>query len=84
MRLMYNEADPWKPGALNSFGAMVLAQPLSPRNIPLSSHQYEEMRVTAGQHCDNLRNTRNEINELTRLIQRLKTEIEHAKAQVGK
>lgn len=42
------------------------------------------MRVTAGQHCDNLRNTRDEINELTRLIQRLKTEIEHSKAQVRK
>lgn len=46
--------------------------------------KYEEMRVTAGQHCDNLRNTRNEINELTRLIQRLKTEIEHAKCQRAK
>nr|XP_013014583.1 keratin, type II cuticular Hb4 isoform X2 [Cavia porcellus] len=43
--------------------------------------KYEEMRVTAGQHCDNLRNTRNEINELTRLIQRLKAEIEHTKTQ---
>lgn len=40
--------------------------------------------MTAGQHCDNLRNTRDEINELTRLIQRLKAEIEHVKAQVGK
>ncbi|XP_031318359.2 keratin, type II cuticular Hb4 isoform X1 [Camelus dromedarius] len=46
--------------------------------------KYEEMRVTAGQHCDNLRNTRDEINELTRLIQRLKAEIEHAKAQRAK
>ncbi|XP_006904634.1 keratin, type II cuticular Hb4 isoform X2 [Pteropus alecto] len=46
--------------------------------------KYEEMRVTAGQHCDNLRNTRNEINDLTRLIQRLKAEIEHAKAQRAK
>ncbi|CAK6443419.1 unnamed protein product [Pipistrellus nathusii] len=46
--------------------------------------KYEEMRVTAGQHCDNLRNTRDEINELTRRIQRLKTEIEHAKAQRAK
>ncbi|XP_012620408.2 keratin, type II cuticular Hb4 [Microcebus murinus] len=46
--------------------------------------KYEEMRVTAGQHCDNLRNTRNEINELTRVIQRLKAEIEHAKAQRAK
>ncbi|XP_057557363.1 keratin, type II cuticular Hb4 [Hippopotamus amphibius kiboko] len=43
--------------------------------------KYEEMRVTAGQHSDNLRSTREEINELTRLIQRLKAEIEHAKAQ---
>lgn len=40
--------------------------------------------MTAGQHCDNLRNTRDEINELTRLIQRLKAEIEHSKAQVRK
>lgn len=40
--------------------------------------------MTAGQHCDNLRSTRDEINELTRLIQRLKTELEHSKAQVGK
>ncbi|XP_007518286.1 keratin, type II cuticular Hb4 [Erinaceus europaeus] len=46
--------------------------------------KYEEMRVTAGQHCDNLRNTRDEINELNRLIQRLKAEIEHAKAQRAK
>ncbi|XP_049739159.1 keratin, type II cuticular Hb4 [Elephas maximus indicus] len=46
--------------------------------------KYEEMRVTAGLHCDNLRNTRDEINELTRLIQRLKAEIEHAKAQRAK
>uniref|UniRef100_A0A8C6QIN5 Keratin 84 n=1 Tax=Nannospalax galili TaxID=1026970 RepID=A0A8C6QIN5_NANGA len=46
--------------------------------------KYEEMRVTAGRHCDNLRNTRNEISELTRLIQRLKAEIEHAKAQRAK
>ncbi|XP_048206482.1 keratin, type II cuticular Hb4 isoform X2 [Perognathus longimembris pacificus] len=46
--------------------------------------KYEEMRVTASQHCDNLRHTRDEINELTRLIQRLKAEIEHAKAQRAK
>ncbi|XP_044535391.1 keratin, type II cuticular Hb4 [Gracilinanus agilis] len=46
--------------------------------------KYEEMRVTAGVHCDNLRSTRDEINELNRLIQRLKAEIEHAKAQRAK
>lgn len=60
---------------------------LDPTFEPFSPHphpQYEEMRVTAGQHCDNLRSTRDEINELNRLIQRLNAEIEHAKAQVGK
>ncbi|XP_037701577.1 keratin, type II cuticular Hb4 [Choloepus didactylus] len=46
--------------------------------------KYEEMRVTAGQHSDNLRSTRDEINELTRLIQRLTAEIEHTKAQRAK
>ncbi|XP_020821986.1 keratin, type II cuticular Hb4 [Phascolarctos cinereus] len=46
--------------------------------------KYEEMRVTAGVHSDNLRSTRDEINELNRLIQRLKTEIDHAKAQRAK
>ncbi|XP_068957245.1 keratin, type II cuticular Hb4 isoform X2 [Petaurus breviceps papuanus] len=46
--------------------------------------KYEEMRVTAGVHSDNLRSTRDEINELNRLIQRLKTEIDHAKTQRAK
>ncbi|XP_051818424.1 keratin, type II cuticular Hb4 [Antechinus flavipes] len=46
--------------------------------------KYEEMRVTAGVHSDNLRSTRDEINELNRLIQRLKTEIDHAKGQRAK
>lgn len=73
----------WRSKAPNSVGAVVFTQTLDCHNIPLIP-QYEEMRVTAGQHCDNLRNTRDEINELTRLIQRLKAEIEHAKAQVGK
>ncbi|XP_062058174.1 keratin, type II cuticular Hb4 [Lepus europaeus] len=43
--------------------------------------KYEEMRVTAGQHRDNLRVTRDEINDLSRLRQRLKAEVEHTKAQ---
>ncbi|XP_074126422.1 keratin, type II cuticular Hb4 isoform X2 [Sminthopsis crassicaudata] len=46
--------------------------------------KYEEMQVTAGVHSDNLRSTRDEINELNRLIQRLKTEIDHAKGQRAK
>lgn len=63
------------------FGLRSSTQAVSRRNTVFCP-QYEEMRVTAGQHCDNLRSTRDEINELTRLIQRLKTEIEHTKAQV--
>lgn len=44
--------------------------------------KYEEMRATAGKHCDNLRDTKNEIMELNRMIQRLKAEIDCAKGQV--
>ncbi|XP_063808128.1 keratin, type II cytoskeletal cochleal-like [Pseudophryne corroboree] len=46
--------------------------------------RYEELRLTAGRHCDDLRNTKHEITELTRLIQRLKSEIENVKAQRAK
>lgn len=40
------------------------------------------MRATAGKHCDNLRDTKNEILEMNRVIQRLKAEIDNAKGQV--
>ncbi|XP_050604717.1 keratin, type II cuticular Hb2 [Macaca thibetana thibetana] len=43
--------------------------------------RYEELRVTAGNHCDNLRNRKNEILEMNKLIQRLQQEIENVKAQ---
>ncbi|KAM8981105.1 keratin, type II cuticular Hb2 [Sarcophilus harrisii] len=43
--------------------------------------RYEELRLTAGNHCENLRNSKNEILEMNRLIQRLQQEIENAKAQ---
>ncbi|KAJ1160527.1 hypothetical protein NDU88_001029 [Pleurodeles waltl] len=43
--------------------------------------KYEELRVTAGRHGDDLRITRNEITEHTRMIQRLKGEIENVKSQ---
>ncbi|XP_032994326.1 keratin, type II cytoskeletal cochleal-like [Lacerta agilis] len=46
--------------------------------------KYEEMRATAGKHCDNLRDTKNEIMELNRVIQRLKAEIDSAKGQRSK
>nr|XP_060620187.1 keratin, type II cytoskeletal cochleal-like [Anolis sagrei ordinatus] len=46
--------------------------------------KYEEMRATAGKHNDHLRDTKNEIMELNRVIQRLKAEIDTAKGQRSK
>uniref|UniRef100_A0A2K6AGW5 Keratin 79 n=1 Tax=Mandrillus leucophaeus TaxID=9568 RepID=A0A2K6AGW5_MANLE len=43
--------------------------------------KYEELQVTAGKHGDNLRDTKNEIAELTRTIQRLQGEVDAAKKQ---
>ncbi|XP_004637921.1 keratin, type II cytoskeletal 79 [Octodon degus] len=43
--------------------------------------KYEELQVTAGKHGDNLRDTKNEIAELTRTIQRLQCEVDAAKKQ---
>ncbi|KYO17279.1 keratin, type II cytoskeletal 4-like [Alligator mississippiensis] len=43
--------------------------------------RYEELQTTAGRHGDNLRNTKQEIQELTRCIQRLRSEIENVKKQ---
>ncbi|NXH24610.1 K2C5 protein, partial [Myiagra hebetior] len=43
--------------------------------------QYEELQRPAGRHGDNLRNTKIEIQELTRNVQRLRTEIENVKKQ---
>ncbi|KFQ61028.1 Keratin, type II cytoskeletal cochleal, partial [Pelecanus crispus] len=43
--------------------------------------KYEALQATAGKHGDDLRNTKNEISEINRMIQRLQGEIESAKAQ---
>ncbi|NXI52289.1 K2C75 protein, partial [Chloroceryle aenea] len=43
--------------------------------------RYEELQSTAGRHGDNLRNTKIEIQELTRNVQRLRAEIETVKKQ---
>uniref|UniRef100_A0A8C5TEA3 IF rod domain-containing protein n=1 Tax=Malurus cyaneus samueli TaxID=2593467 RepID=A0A8C5TEA3_9PASS len=43
--------------------------------------RYEELQSTAGQHGDNLRNTKIEIQDLSRNVQRLRTEIENVKKQ---
>ncbi|KAL7989780.1 hypothetical protein Chor_012446 [Crotalus horridus] len=43
--------------------------------------KYEELQVSAGRHGDDLRNTKTEIAELNRVIQRLRSEIDAFKKQ---
>ncbi|XP_058164166.1 keratin, type II cytoskeletal 71 [Dasypus novemcinctus] len=45
--------------------------------------KFQELQLAAGRHGDDLKNTKNEISELTRLIQRIRTEIENAKKQAS-
>uniref|UniRef100_A0A674J8W7 IF rod domain-containing protein n=1 Tax=Terrapene triunguis TaxID=2587831 RepID=A0A674J8W7_9SAUR len=40
-----------------------------------------KLQVTAGRHGDDLRNTKHEISELTRIVQRLRNEIDNVKRQ---
>lgn len=49
----------------------------------LSLCQYEELQVSAGRHGDDLRNTKIEISEINRMVQRLRNEIDSVKKQVG-
>ncbi|KAL9815827.1 keratin, type II cytoskeletal 75-like [Geothlypis trichas] len=44
--------------------------------------RYEELQATAGRHGDDLRNTKQEISELNRHIQRVRSEIDSVKKQV--
>lgn len=48
-----------------------------------ASLQCEEMKATVIRHGETLRCTKEEINELNRVIQRLTAEVENAKCQVG-
>ncbi|NWH63651.1 K2C75 protein, partial [Geococcyx californianus] len=43
--------------------------------------KYEELQVTAGKHGDSLKDTKTEISELNRMIQRIRAEIENVKKQ---
>ncbi|XP_037701553.1 keratin, type II cytoskeletal 1-like [Choloepus didactylus] len=47
----------------------------------LYQNKYEELQITAGKHGDSLRNTKMEISELNRLIQRLRSDIDNIKKQ---
>lgn len=54
---------------------------LQPHCAPNS--QCEEMKATVTQQGENLRRTKDELNDLNRMIQRLTAEVENAKQQVG-
>ncbi|NXS65340.1 K2C75 protein, partial [Pandion haliaetus] len=43
--------------------------------------KFEELQAAAGKHGDDLRNTKGEISELNRLIQRIRSEIENTRNQ---
>ncbi|XP_061062272.1 keratin, type II cytoskeletal 5 [Eubalaena glacialis] len=43
--------------------------------------KYEELQQTAGRHGDDLRNTKHEISEMNRMIQRLRSDIDNVKKQ---
>ncbi|RMB94097.1 hypothetical protein DUI87_29456 [Hirundo rustica rustica] len=43
--------------------------------------KYEELQATAGKHGDSLKDTKIEISELNRMIQRIRAEIENVKKQ---
>ncbi|XP_015274217.1 PREDICTED: keratin, type II cuticular Hb1-like [Gekko japonicus] len=43
--------------------------------------QYQELKTTAAQHCDNLRNVKEELAEMTRVVHRLEAELSNVKAQ---
>uniref|UniRef100_A0A8C0GJ94 Keratin 75 n=1 Tax=Chelonoidis abingdonii TaxID=106734 RepID=A0A8C0GJ94_CHEAB len=43
--------------------------------------KYEELQLTAGRHGDDLQNTKIEISEMNRMIQRLHSEIDNVKKQ---
>nr|XP_045040128.1 keratin, type II cytoskeletal 1 isoform X2 [Desmodus rotundus] len=45
--------------------------------------KYEELQITAGKHGDNLKNSKMEISELNRMMQRLRSEIDSVKKQIS-
>ncbi|XP_075707175.1 keratin, type II cytoskeletal cochleal-like [Rhinoderma darwinii] len=48
----------------------------------LYDNKYKQLQATAGQQGDSLKNTKSEMSELNRLIQRLRSEIESIKKQI--
>ncbi|XP_077154143.1 keratin, type II cytoskeletal 6A-like [Ranitomeya variabilis] len=46
-------------------------------------NKYQQLKDAAGKQGDNLKNSKNEISELNRMIQRLRAEIENVKKQIA-
>ncbi|XP_050770027.1 keratin, type II cuticular Hb4-like [Gymnogyps californianus] len=46
--------------------------------------KFKELRITAGRNADSLRETKNKIAELTRMVQKLNREVRSARDQCGK
>lgn len=63
--------------------APVIIDPRPPAILFYVALQFETLQAQAGKHGDDLRNTRNEITEMNRAIQRLQAEIDNIKNQVG-
>uniref|UniRef100_A0A8C5MMT6 Keratin, type II cytoskeletal I n=1 Tax=Leptobrachium leishanense TaxID=445787 RepID=A0A8C5MMT6_9ANUR len=47
------------------------------------NNQFQQLQAVAGQHGDSIKNTKYELQELNRLIQRMKSEIESVKKQIA-
>ncbi|XP_052016558.1 keratin, type II cytoskeletal 1b [Apodemus sylvaticus] len=60
----------------------LIAQKSKDEAEALYQTKYQELQITAGKHGDDLKNTKMEISELNRSIQRLQAEIANVKKQV--
>ncbi|XP_004583351.2 keratin, type II cytoskeletal 1b [Ochotona princeps] len=60
----------------------LIAQKSKDEAEALYQTKYQELQITAGRHGDDLKNTKMEISELNRTIQRLQAEISNVKKQI--
>lgn len=73
----------WEGLSADGEQAQCLAVTVHLAIIVFTAFQFETLQAQAGKHGDDLRNTRNEIAEMNRTIQRLQAEIDTVKNQVG-
>ena len=80
----------WEALSLRTWGLLWVGRRQAPCNhsppLPYPSVwslQFETLQAQAGKHGDDLRNTRKEIADMNRAVQRLQAEIDSIKNQVG-